>query len=112
MLGRRVFSAALVSVAFVMSALSAPAVKAIAAGASHGLALLSDGTVWAWGHNDHGQLGDGTYKDRPVPVQVNGLADTVAIAAGQIHSLALKKDGTVWVWGSTGLGEYAPTPVR
>src|SRR5439155_10844007 len=47
-------------------------VKALAAGGGHSLALKKDGTVWAWGHNDVGQLGDGTVIDRHAPVQVCG----------------------------------------
>ena len=42
----------------------------IAAGLYHSLALKQDGTVWAWGDNDYGQLGDGTTEDRSTPVQV------------------------------------------
>lgn len=74
-------------------------VVAVAAGPQHNLALRSDGTVWAWGSNQSGQLGDGTTIARPTPVQVTGLADVVAVAAGQYYSLALKSDGTVWAWG-------------
>jgi hypothetical protein len=40
------------------------------------------GQVWAWGDNHHGQLGDGTFNDRPTPVEVSGLSDVQAIAAG------------------------------
>lgn len=74
-------------------------VTAIAAGDYHNLALKTDGTVWAWGANGNGQLGDGNYIDSPVPVQVPGLTGVTAIAAGRDHSLALKSDGTVWAWG-------------
>ena len=73
------------------------------------LALKGDGTVWAWGANFHGQLGDGTDNRRAVPVQVTGLSDVAAVAtrtftgfmggfAGDVHSVALKHDGTVWEW--------------
>ena len=64
-------------------------VTAIAAGSQHVLALLSDGTVWAWGNNAYGQLGDGTVTDRHAPVEVLGVSNVVAIAAGAHHSLAL-----------------------
>ena len=59
------------------------------------MALKSDGTVWAWGLNENGQLGDGTTLNRNAPVQVLGLTGVVAIAAGPSHSLALKPDGSV-----------------
>ena len=74
-------------------------VIAVAAGGSHSLALKSDGTVWAWGSNSNGQLGDGTFNFHPTPTQVPGLTGIIAIAAGQNHSLALKSDSTVWAWG-------------
>ncbi len=96
-------------------------VVAIAGGGNHSLALKSDGTVWAWGYNGYGQLGDGTTTDRYTPVQVQNISDVVAIAGGADHSLALKSDGTVWVWGCNGYGQlgdgttidrYAPVQVQ
>jgi len=75
------------------------AVAAIAAGWHHSLALRDDGTVWAWGENSLGQLGDGTFINRNLPVQVSGISNAIAIAAGNYHSLAIKADGTAWAWG-------------
>ncbi len=80
-------------------------VDAVAAGAWHSLALKSDGTVWAWGGNYSGQLGDGTLTKRSLPLQVGGLNGVVAVAAGGNHSLALKSDGTVWAWGGNYSGQ-------
>jgi alpha-tubulin suppressor-like RCC1 family protein len=83
-------------------------IVAIAGGLLHALALKSDGTVWAWGYNENGQLGDGTTANRPTPVQVTSISSVVAIAAAD-HSMALKSDGTVWTWGSNAscqLGDY------
>lgn len=77
----------------------------VAAGSSHSLALCSDGTVWAWGYNGNGQLGDSTTTSRSVPVQVLGLSGVAMIAAGEQHSFALKADGTVWAWGYNGYGQ-------
>lgn len=71
----------------------------------HTVALKSDGTVWTWGWNAGGQLGDGTTIGRTTPVQVKNLTDVVAIAAGQGHTVALKRDGTVWAWGYNGYGQ-------
>jgi YD repeat-containing protein len=65
----------------------------------HTIAVKTDSTVWAWGANWDGQLGDGTTTDRSTPVQVSGLADVSAIAGGGSHTIALKTDGTVWAWG-------------
>lgn len=72
-------------------------VTALAGGRDHGLALRSDGSVWAWGWNAYGQLGDGTLTDRTAPVQVTG--DATAVAAGAHHSYALRADGRVLAWG-------------
>ena len=75
-------------------------ITAVAAGWDHSLALKSDDTVWAWGSNYGGALGDGTTTNRSLPVRVQGGLTTVdAIAAGDGFSLALKHDGTVWAWG-------------
>lgn len=79
-------------------------VIAIAAGATHSLALKSDGTVWAWGYNGVGEIGDGTRVDRASPTQVSGLSGVIGIAAGTQYSLALKNDGSVLAWGSNYFG--------
>ena len=87
-------------------------IVAISTGYNHSLALKSDGTVWSWGDNEYGKLGDGTAVDKTTPVQVKGgesgeefLTNIVAISAGDDHSLALKVDGTVWAWGNDGNGQ-------
>lgn len=83
----------------------------VAAGNGYTIALRSDGTVWAWGYNNYGQLGNGTTTNRVYPVQVKGpdgigfLDGVIAVAAGHNHALALRSDGTVWSWGSNGDGE-------
>jgi alpha-tubulin suppressor-like RCC1 family protein len=78
---------------------------AISGGYSHCLALKADGTIWAWGYNRSGQLGDGTTINKSFPVQVSGLSGAITIVAGGTHSLAIKSDGTVWAWGDNGFGE-------
>jgi alpha-tubulin suppressor-like RCC1 family protein len=79
-------------------------VSAVAAGDHYSVALKSDGTVWAWGQNNNGQLGNGTTTTARTPVQVPGLSGVVQIAAGSSHTLAMKSDGTVWAWGNGNAG--------
>ncbi|HXC03839.1 MAG TPA: hypothetical protein VNZ86_03755, partial [Bacteroidia bacterium] len=68
-------------------------------------ALRSDGTVWAWGKNRYGEIGDSTFLTRNTPVQVKHLTGITAIATGLAHCLALKNDGTLWGWGQNFEGE-------
>jgi alpha-tubulin suppressor-like RCC1 family protein len=79
-------------------------VTQVAAGWYHSLALASDGTVWAWGDNQYGELGDGNVIQSDTPVQL-GLSDVTQIAAGDDWSLALRSDGTVWAWGNNQYNE-------
>lgn len=84
---------------------------AIAAGADHTLALTRHGTLWSWGANHSGQLGDGTTTHRRLPVRVVGLDGSGAlpgiraIAAGLAGTFALLGDGTIWAWGNNTLGQ-------
>ncbi len=75
-------------------------VSAIAAAYYHSLALKRDGTVWAWGSNASGLLGDGTFTPRFTPRQTTRLTDVVAISTSFLHSVALRSDGTVFSWGA------------
>ncbi|RKG89198.1 kelch-like protein [Corallococcus sp. CA049B] len=78
---------------------------ALSATAYHTLALQQDGTVWGWGYNDSGQLGDAADLARVTPAPLPGLTGVTALASGTYHSLALKQDGTVWTWGLNNLGQ-------
>jgi hypothetical protein len=62
-----------------------------------GFAVKSNGTLWTFGSNDHGQLGDGTTYNHSLPVMI--MDGVIAAAGGEAHSLALKADGSVWAWG-------------
>lgn len=75
-------------------------VTAVFAGLGHSLVVKEDGTLWTWGDNDYGQLGNGTKEAQPSPEQVAGLTRVVAAAAGRHHSIALTEDGSVWAWGA------------
>ena len=81
-------------------------IETIAAGSYYSLALKSDGTVWTWGSNLFGELGNESLNNSNTPVQVSGLSGIIAISTGLDHSLALKSDGTVWAWGDNSYGEF------
>jgi alpha-tubulin suppressor-like RCC1 family protein len=89
----------------ILDILPLPDVIRATGGHQHSLALKNDGTVWAWGLNNYGQLGDGTTTNKLSPVQVSGLTGIIDIQAGWYHSLALKNDGTVWAWGWNDYGQ-------
>ncbi len=80
-------------------------IKAISAGGWHSVALKQDGSVWCWGWNSDGQLGDGSNTDKSIANQVPNLNNIKQIAAGTYHTLALKQDGTVWAWGDNLYGQ-------
>lgn len=80
-------------------------VTAISTGGYHSMALKEDGTVWCWGKNENGQLGNGLAENAPNPVQVTGLTDVDEVSAGEFHSMIRKTDGTVWTWGRNQYGQ-------
>jgi alpha-tubulin suppressor-like RCC1 family protein len=76
----------------------------VSAGADHSLALRSNGTIWTWGLNTDGQLGDGTFSSRRRAVKV-GLAGVQQIAAGRQGSIAVTVSGDVYAWGDNVYGQ-------
>lgn len=82
-------------------------IVAVKAGTDHSLALKNDGTLWAWGYNYYGQLGNNSTVTPPTPVQVSGLTNVISFAPGSYGStglgfnVAVKSDGSVWTWGSS-----------
>ena len=90
----------------------------IATGAEHIVALNSDGTVWAWGSNMLGQLGNGTGGTEDwdefsrTPVQVQNLTNVIAVDANFRSSAALRSDGTVWMWGQGRQGYNYTLPIQ
>jgi alpha-tubulin suppressor-like RCC1 family protein len=73
--------------------------KALAAGFEMSCALYEDSTVWCWGRNHEGQLGNGTNFDSVVPVKVKDLTEVAQVDAEGSHVCAVRKDGSAWCWG-------------
>lgn len=77
----------------------------VAPGWFHNVAIQTDGTLWAWGRNNFGQLGDGSNIDRTSPVQIGADNDWIFTDSGDYHSIAVKSDGTLWAWGQNDSGQ-------
>ena len=78
---------------------------ALGAGGDHSCAVRSDGSVWCWGANESGQLGDGTVTDSDIPVQVVNVSGAKQVTTGNGFSCALDSAGAVWCWGKNDNGQ-------
>lgn len=77
------------------------------AGSFSAMAVKTDGTLWAWGYNLAGRLGDNSVANRSSPVQIGALTNWSSAAPGQFASYGIKTDGTFWSWGTNTYGELA-----
>ncbi len=74
-------------------------------GRFHSCARLSDGSIYCWGDNEHGELGDGTTTNRSYPVRAGDISTAISISAGEYHSCATLEDGTAMCWGAAAFGQ-------
>jgi alpha-tubulin suppressor-like RCC1 family protein len=81
-------------------------VVAMAGGWGHSLVMKSDGSLWAWGWNHAGQVGDGSLQDRRAALRLSVAIPFLSVSAGADHSIALARDGGLWAWGHN-LGNLA-----
>src|SRR5438445_12866630 len=99
---------ALMSPAVTIARTAAPAgavtLPVLAAGGGHSCAIMADQSVWCWGQNTTGQLGNGTTADSTVPVQVGGLPPAIAVAGGHDHTCAIDTGHQAWCWGANAFG--------
>jgi alpha-tubulin suppressor-like RCC1 family protein len=77
----------------------------VACGDNFTIAIKSNGTIWGWGDNTHGQLGNGTTTNRKSPFQIGTDTNWAKVACGGSHTIAIKKDGTLWAWGYNARGQ-------
>ena len=84
--------------------------KQAAGGSNFTTAVKTDGTLWTWGSNSYGQLGDNTLNHRSSPVQtVAGGNNWSKVAAGELHTAGVKTDGTLWLWGKNSYAQLGDT---
>ena len=80
--------------------------KAVAGGLNTSYGIKTDGTLWAWGLNDVGQLGLGNTTNQPFPVQIGTDTNWDKVTAGYQGAIALKTNGSLWAWGDNSAGQY------
>ena len=86
--------------------------KQVSSGSVFVGAIKTDGTLWMWGYNARGQLGDSTIADRSSPVQtIAGGTSWKQVSCGARHSAAIKTDGTLWTWGDNGAGQLGDNTI-
>jgi alpha-tubulin suppressor-like RCC1 family protein len=82
------------------------------AGFRHSLGLRTNGTLWGWGVNGNGQLGDGTTVSKRSPVSViGGFTDWCQVSGGNYHSLGVRCNGTLWAWGNNSQGRLGDNTI-
>ena len=83
--------------------------KSIASGENHTIAIKTDGTLWAWGNNEYGELGNNSTIESHIPIQIgtDNKWKSVSCFAESLFSIALKTDGTIWGWGHNSWGQLA-----
>ncbi|MDR0334447.1 MAG: hypothetical protein LBH69_00975, partial [Methanomassiliicoccaceae archaeon] len=77
----------------------------VSAGRSHTVAVKNDGTLWTWGLNFYGQLGDNSTVNKLVPTKIGSDTDWASVSAGYNHTVAMKTNGELWVWGYNYYGQ-------
>jgi alpha-tubulin suppressor-like RCC1 family protein len=86
--------------------------KQVSAGYEHTAAIKTDGTLWLWGRNTNGQLGDNSITHRSSPVQtISGGTNWKQVSAGGYHTTTIKTDGTLWLWGSNAYGQLGDNSI-
>ena len=79
-------------------------IKQVSVSASHTVVIKTDGSLWAWGLNSRGQLGDGTTTDKNIPIRIGTDTNWESVSASS-HTIAIKTDGSLWAWGSNDKGQ-------
>ncbi len=118
-LGTPLVAEAEASPQLITTGLTTPAWLKVSAGNRHTCAIQSDNTLWCWGDNAYGQLGQGNTLPLAIPTQVGTESDWIDVSASGPHTCALKQTGSLWCWGNNlygqlGLAEvgHQPSPAQ
>ncbi|HQK34921.1 MAG TPA: hypothetical protein PK074_09360, partial [Spirochaetales bacterium] len=82
----------------------------ISAGGIHTMAIKTDGSLWGWGANEYGQVGDGTVENRLAPVKI--MDGVVSVYTAWNYTMAIKADGSLWGWGANEYGQVGDGTVE
>jgi len=85
------------------------AIQTVSAGGGHACVIRHDGSLWCWGRNDRGQIGDGSRTPRALPVRVAAVGAVTAVATGELHTCAVRTDDSVFCWGAGDSGQIGDT---
>jgi alpha-tubulin suppressor-like RCC1 family protein len=86
--------------------------KQVVCGSSHTAAIKTDGTLWLWGRDNYGQLGDNSVSNKSSPVQtISAGTNWKQVSSGAGHTAAIKTDGTLWLWGLNGFGQLGDNSI-
>lgn len=77
----------------------------VKSGCSHNIALKSNGTIWTWGRNNKGQIGDNTVTNRTTPREIGTDSDWSIVNGGYYYTMAIKTNNTLWTWGDDDYGQ-------
>jgi alpha-tubulin suppressor-like RCC1 family protein len=91
--------------AIISNIINAQCWQTVSTGQTFTIAIATNGTLWAWGQNNYGQLGDGTLINKSIPTQIGTDNTWTKIATGSTHALAIKNNGTLWGWGAGNYGQ-------
>jgi len=86
--------------------------KQVFCGYAHTIATKTDGSLWVWGFNSNGQIGDNTIANRSSPVQTIAFGSTWKQASGgKLHTACVKTDGSLWIWGNNDQGQLGDSTI-